>query len=382
MSVINQSPPPLTFFGDQDVKTLIKTSPYTESFKNIYEEESRKEERIINLHQLFFSSEIKKVKERSSILTKFVITCILTMIMVIGISLAIVVPCILPLGTTTILISSVVIVSLFLLLSFGAGVVFAYIHHRKDHYLGESKQVFQTRILTSCCSEYEKAYYDNIIDISTLDKNGTGIVLTYFDFRDEEKKLVRLISILAIICLPFITLGAVVYNICRVLWLPPYILARILKECFKKTDDLHKFKLRDIPKEILLSLKRAVIAPFYSTAMFFSLVYSLISLRTGRVITGMVERAWNEDTPISKGYQLCKKHRDWKWEGGFMASQLGQNAYYLLGCMQPICIFLIQDWRVVLGMSRGGVYRRYPVPTHLYKKAYIEELLKESADRS
>lgn len=108
-------------------------------------------------------------------------------------------------------------------------------------------------------------------------------------------------------------------------------LIRKLKENFNKTDVLHKFDFIDIPKEIFLSFKIALVAHFYSTAMFFSLVYSLISLRTGRIITGIVEREWNEDVPISKGIHIIHNHKDWRWEGGFIPSQFGQNAYYLAG---------------------------------------------------
>lgn len=87
------------------------------------------------------------------------------------------------------------------------------------------------------------------------------------------------------------------------------------------------------------SLKRIVTAPFYAMAMFFSLVYSLISLRGGRIMTGIVEREWNEGVYLSFGFHLFFPNRLWKWEGGGIPKQLGKNGYYINACMQPRYVF-------------------------------------------
>lgn len=85
---------------------------------------------IWNLKTLYSSSDREKVKNHSSILTKFVIFCIVTMLLVIGFFLAVTVPGVLPLGTTAVLISSIIIISLFSLLSLGAGVIFYHLHKK------------------------------------------------------------------------------------------------------------------------------------------------------------------------------------------------------------------------------------------------------------
>lgn len=85
---------------------------------------------IWNLKTLYSSSDREKVKNHSSILTKFVIFCIVTMLLVIGFFLAVTVPGVLPLGTTAVLISSIIIISLFSLLSLGARVIFYHLHKK------------------------------------------------------------------------------------------------------------------------------------------------------------------------------------------------------------------------------------------------------------
>lgn len=329
-------------------------------------------EKIDDLRGLYNSSDINRVRNRAEITTKFVIVCIVTLFMSLGAFLGFILLGVLPLGITTVLVSSLVLVLVFLILSLGAGLIFYFLHKKNDIFLENpnspfiERVVIKTTLLGQFFNTRKYKVYSCILDISTLDKNGDGICLAYYEVHhrgDSKKKKLRLpsvcnnmehrvTSIFAILVLPFVTLCSIIYNSVRLICVPVYVLGCLLRQGVHKgakRQEEPKFELFDVVCETISSLKRIIKAPFYATAMFFALVYSLIYVRSGRILAGIVERNWNENVYISSGFQQAFAHKYWEWEGGCRPKRLGKNGYYIMGCVQPRYVFSVKNWKIIEG---------------------------------
>ena len=320
--------------------------------------------RIKDIRELLTDNDIDKIKSNSTIVKSFVISCIITIFMLIGFFLCFVIPCVVPVGLEAILISSISIVSLFLILSLGAGIIFFNLHKRNNIFLDKPNSPFINRILyqTSIESHFVNKdlykQYSCFLDVSTLSEDGSGLCLSYFapQIHVEDKEFL-VISILCIFALPFVTLFSILYNSLRFICAPIYVLGCFLKQQImigKKTSD-NKFRLVDCFLEAYSSLRRIVKAPFYAIAMFFSLVYSFVSVKNSRIITGLVEQKWNEDVALSSSFHICFPHKHWRWEGGGKPGYLGKNGYYIAGCMQPRYVFFFKNWKFISGKKLFNV---------------------------
>lgn len=92
-------------------------------------------------------------------------------------------------------------------------------------------------------------FYNCCLDISTLDKKGNGKCFGYLDIRKEnfnKEENFRIISVLSIFVLPFITLGAIVYNLGRLLCVPIYVLGHIIKQIVAYNEEKVQFEVTDI----------------------------------------------------------------------------------------------------------------------------------------
>lgn len=331
-------------------------------------------EKVVDIQSLYDSSAIDRVKKQATITKKFSITCIITLFITLGVFLSFIIPSTLPLGMTTVLVSSLSLFLVFFTLSLGAGIVFYHLHKKNDIFLEKPNSPFIERVLikTTLLGQFfntqKYKVYSCILDISTLDKNGNGICLAYYDVHHtkcEKKNFTttsflnaiehRVSSVFAVLVLPLVSLCSVIYNIIRLICAPIYVLSCLMHQYIHKevqeTRREPQFELVDVALEMVASLKRIVKAPFYATAMFFALVYSLIYVRSGRIVVGILERNWNENVYISSGFQQAFAHKHWEWEGGCRPKQLGRNGYYIMGCVQPRYIFSMKNWKILEGKS-------------------------------
>ena len=89
------------------------------------------------------------------------------------------------------------------------------------------------------------------------------------------------------------------------------------------------------------SLLQAVKAPFYGAVCYLANLYGLLNPLSGRVVLASLERDWNNDVIRSRGVWGIFCEKNYMFEGGGTRSGLGQNAWYLLGCFQPVQLFLL-----------------------------------------
>lgn len=230
---------------------------------------------------------------------------------------------------------------------------------------------------TDC--EFKVSRFLWYLDSSGLDENGNGIVGAYICPSGERADRFSVVFSVTVL-MPFFVLGVMVYNLFRSLIIPFYIFYKMIQERKSTIED--KFRLIDVPREILRSLFNVVKSPFYGIGMIFSLFYSLIEPYSGRILTGAIERDWNDDVSCDRGYIFCdyqSLHR-WQWEGGGKRSLLGQNATYLMECCQPRFFFLFKQGRVVSG-SRSLMTQA----ENSYRKdyyAYVWNCVSDSSESS
>ncbi|AFS28057.1 hypothetical protein [Chlamydia psittaci] len=196
------------------------------------------------------------------------------------------------------------------------------------------------------------------IDLSTLDKNGSGVALVYFYPDGIDYRIPTFVF--PLIAAPFVVLIKMVYNLIRFIVIPFYILLQMVIQCVSKTDisKEDRFIFKDIVREMARSLVNLVKAPFYGTASMMAVFYGLLNPLGGRVAYSCIERDWNNDVIRSRGVWLAVPQHNFKFEGGGTRQGLGQFSYYLIGCFQPIGMFLFREGKIVSGAHTSVQY--YP----------------------
>ncbi|WP_139414379.1 hypothetical protein [Chlamydia abortus] len=196
------------------------------------------------------------------------------------------------------------------------------------------------------------------IDLSTLDENGSGVALVYFYPDGIDYRIPTFVF--PLIATPFLVLIKMVYNLIRFIVIPFYILLQMVLQYFSKTDisKEDRFIFKDIVREMSRSLVNFLKAPFYGTASMIAVFYGLLNPLGGRVAYSCVERAWNDDVIRSRGWWLAVPQRNFQFEGGGTRQGLGQFSYYLIGCFQPIGMFLFRQGQIVSGAHTSVQY--YP----------------------
>ncbi len=101
--------------------------------------------------------------------------------------------------------------------------------------------------------------------------------------------------------MPIYISAVIIYNSLRLLIMPFYILAQIVRER-NLENGLYpaerKFSFSDIPKQMALSIGRIIIAPFYGIAMLFASIYSWIDPLNGIKLGSAIEHDWNVQVPM------------------------------------------------------------------------------------
>ncbi|MFZ0565418.1 MAG: hypothetical protein WAM28_04460 [Chlamydiales bacterium] len=163
------------------------------------------------------------------------------------------------------------------------------------------------------------------IDTSSL-RNGNSRANGYAPYAPLHEVVGGVLAMAA----PFYMVAAMAYNVGRTVAIPFYILGCMC------TEQAQQYKLSDIPKEMALSIARAVKAPFYATAFCFAAIRTIVNPQEGSKLLGAIERDWNEDVSLSDGMWLCDLKSSWfsRWN----REDLGKNGLYLAKCKQPTCV--------------------------------------------
>ncbi|MEF9497151.1 hypothetical protein [Chlamydia sp. 04-14] len=196
------------------------------------------------------------------------------------------------------------------------------------------------------------------IDLSTLDATNSGVALVYYYPDGVDYRIPTFVF--PLLATPFLVLIKMVYNLIRFIVIPFHILLQMVIQFFSKKDISieDRFILKDIVREMARSLVNMLKAPFYGTASMMTVFYGLLNPLGGRVAYACVERDWNDDVIRSRGVWLVDPQRNFKFEGGGTRQGLGQFSHYLIGCFQPICMFLFKDGKIISGSHTSAQY--YP----------------------
>ncbi|AAP05238.1 hypothetical protein [Chlamydia caviae] len=196
------------------------------------------------------------------------------------------------------------------------------------------------------------------IDLSTLDETQSGVALVYYYPEGVDYRIPT--CVFPLIATPFLVLVKMVYNLIRFIVVPFYILLQMVIQCFSKKDISieDRFVFKDIVREMGRSLVNMLRAPFYGTASMMTVFYGLLNPLGGRVAYACVERDWNDEVIRSRGIWLAVPQHNFQFEGGGSRQGLGQFSYYLIGCFQPISMFLFKDGHIVSGAHTSVQY--YP----------------------
>ncbi|QXE27098.1 hypothetical protein HBN95_03035 [Chlamydia buteonis] len=209
-----------------------------------------------------------------------------------------------------------------------------------------------------------KRIQESHIDLSTLDKNSSGVALVYFYPDGIDYRIPTFVF--PLIAAPFLVLIKIVYNLIRFIVIPFYILLQMVIQYFSKADvsEEDRFIFKDIVREMARSLVNFLKAPFYGTASMMAVFYGLLNPLGGRVAYSCVERAWNNDVIRSRGLWLAVPQHNFKFEGGGTRQGLGQFSYYLMGCFQPIGMFLFRQGQIVSGAHTSVQYYQENLPIY------------------
>ncbi|WP_375793393.1 hypothetical protein O1W69_04640 [Chlamydia sp. 12-01] len=196
------------------------------------------------------------------------------------------------------------------------------------------------------------------IDLSTLDETQSGVALVYFYPDGVDYRIPTFVF--PLIAAPFLVLIKMIYNLIRFIVIPFYVLLQMAIQYFSKKDIPveDRFILKDIVREMARSLVNLLRAPFYGTASMMTVFYGLLNPLGGRVAYACVERDWNDDVIRSRGLWLLAPQYNFKFEGGGTRQGLGQFSHYLIGCFQPISMFLFRNGHIVSGSHTSAQY--YP----------------------
>ena len=245
-------------------------------------------------------------------------------------------------------------VVLFAMLAGGAALIIHRAIYQKDRLtqtdIGKMRgdEHWVSAVYTADDGYYHKGY----IDTSTLDKEGTGTAFMYA-YKDEGNN--NSVNLAVFLFSPLHMIGAIVYNLLRLVVIPFYILGCLLVERAKNTvvhPEDRAFRLSDIPKEWGNSILRVVKAPFYCLALMFVAIYAFFDHLNGRKLGSYIERDWNEGLTRAEGFWSVQFAQSlWRYEGGGAPNYLGRNGFYLAGCWQPIAVVYYEKGKIVKACS-------------------------------
>lgn len=217
------------------------------------------------------------------------------------------------------------------------------------------------------------------VDKSTLDESGSGKAYCYNIKECGEHYFVSFE--ITFIGTPVYLVATVAYNLIRAVIVPFYVLFQYLTEKCKGKPHGHEreFKPIDIPTQFILSLWRAIQAPFYALAFFLAGLYSFFDPMGGRKLGASIERDWNGGVSLAEGYwSIQGSQKLWRFEGGGGPKGLGRNGFYLAGCWQPAGVIEYKNQEIqascwlplAVDPMRGNFDTYYTLP---FLEAKVEE---------
>ncbi len=192
-------------------------------------------------------------------------------------------------------------------------------------------------------------YFGGYVDTSTLDASGSGQALFY------GKKIFLehyYVSLVVAATTPAHAAASIAYHIVRLVAIPFYILGSLAREAYRDRpiyEEQRRFELGDISKQMFLSLKQIVKAPFYAAAQFYAALYSFIDPLNGRKLGAAIEKDWNNGVDRSDGYWSVRGPQSSSWlpEGGGGPDKLGKNGFYAAGCWTPMARVQFENGKIV-----------------------------------
>jgi hypothetical protein len=214
------------------------------------------------------------------------------------------------------------------------------------------------------------------IDLSTLDeqrKNGKAYLYGIKDCGNHYS----VSTIVTFVGTPPYLIAVIAYYLIRAVIAPFYVLVQLLREKILKRDlfpEERPFKLSDIGREFIRSIRGIALAPFYALAYFFAALYSNLNPMGGRKLASAIERDWDEGVTLAEGYwsvQGQKTH--WHFEGGGGPKGLGRNGFYLAGCWQPFGIAEFKDGEIINAYRlEATVDSKGEKPYHIQTRTSLE----------
>ncbi len=195
--------------------------------------------------------------------------------------------------------------------------------------------------------------HQQLVDTSLV-KDGTGTTNAVQRKEDDCD-----ISVSALLIAPIQTACAVAYNVMRFCLVPFYVAGRMIQEKITGKPAYNKqrhFELRDIPRQMGLSLYWALRAPFYGIAYFFSALYSLVDPMGGRKLGQLITDEWMEGIDRLESVWVCYSIDGHKFEGGGGAEKLGHQAYYWTGCWMPWATVTMVNGTITRACYPGGIF--------------------------
>jgi hypothetical protein len=226
------------------------------------------------------------------------------------------------------------------------------LNHKNGKFWGQKHISYITTIsLTS-----ESIIFHGLLDLSTLDETGTGVLYQYIPKDNlENVKWSRLFNshdwtlFKGFFGIPLRIAGPIIYNVFRAVAAPFYVLGCLAKEGFTGKQ-LYKnerfFRWSDIPKQFALSLRNIVRAPFYGIALYAALLSAIVNPIGGRKLGGQIELAWNDGLHFETGIDASGLNKFTKYEGGGGPESLNKMPCYLFACFQPTAEITVKDYEI------------------------------------
>ncbi|MEZ5314753.1 MAG: hypothetical protein R3E91_00855 [Chlamydiales bacterium] len=184
-----------------------------------------------------------------------------------------------------------------------------------------------------------------LVDLSTLNKNQSGIV--YF-YQAKPWDQYYQINTIVILTAPIYIACSIAYHVIRMAIIPFWVATHLAIEACLNRPTLGKpsrYKMRDLVEQPLRSFKQIILSPSYGLAYMVAAIYSLVHPRQGAILLSKIERDWNQGASRAEGYwSVGGPQRLWTF------ANLEWN-FFVPGCYQPQGSIRIKNNKIVEGKS-------------------------------
>lgn len=177
------------------------------------------------------------------------------------------------------------------------------------------------------------AVESNILDLSSLEKEGNGYCFAYQEKGRGEAEVIALES--GVLGGPLYPIAITIYQV--VGW--------AIASYKNKTNPLI---------ELGKSLWRIVRSPFYALAYFIAQIAVFIDPLNGRKLVANIERDWNEGVLVDNGCALALCWHPFKEDKGMSLGKKEHSAFYIQGCFQPTAILKFENFECKKVQATNG----------------------------